>query len=63
MDFLDLYRNLTFCYINGPHSKFVQIDMVLTFNFRQGLPRKCLYNVMSLENHPIVGAAPTLGGL
>ena len=63
MDFLDLYRNLRFDYINGPHSKFVQIDIVLTFNFRQGLPRKCLYT--SLGNHPRIGAlrAPTLGGL
>ena len=63
MDVLDLYRNLRFDYINGPHSKFVQIDMVLTFNFCQELPRKCLY--ISLENHPRVGAlrAPTLGGL
>ena len=61
MDFLDLYRNLICYYINGPHSKFVQIDMVLTFNFRQGLPRKYLY--ISPYNPPTVGAqsVPTLG--
>ena len=42
--------------MNGLRDLFVQIDMVLTFHFRQGLPRKCLY--ISLENHPRVGAAP-----
>ena len=30
-------------YINGLRDLFVQIDMVLTFRFRQGLPRKCLF--------------------
>ena len=45
-----------FYYINGLRDLFAQIDMVLTFHFRQGLPRKCLY--ISLENHPRVGAAP-----
>ena len=34
---------------------FVQIDMVLTFHFRQGLPRKCLS--ISQKNHPRVGTA------
>ena len=63
VDFLDLDRNLIFYFIDGPHSTFVQLDVVLTFHFCQGLPRKCLY--ISLENHPRVGAlrAPTLGGL
>ena len=32
-----------FYYKNGLQDLFVQIDMVLTFHFRQGLPRKCLY--------------------
>ena len=53
--------NSRFYYINGLRDLFVQIDMVLTFHFRQGLPRKCLY--ISPENHPRVGAlrAPNSG--
>ena len=48
-------------YINGLRDLSVQIDMVLTFHFRQGLPRKCLY--VSQENHPRLGAlrAPNSG--
>ena len=38
MDFIEFLRNLKFDYANGPHSKFFQIDMVLIFNFHQGLP-------------------------
>ena len=41
-----------FYYINGLRDLFVQIDMVLIFHFRPGIPRKCLYN--SPENHPRV---------
>ena len=41
-----------FYYINGLRDLFVQIDMVLTFHFRPGIPRKCLYK--SPENHPRV---------
>ena len=48
-------------YKNGLRDLFVQIDVVLTFSFGQGLPRKCL--CISPENHPRVGAlrAPNSG--
>ena len=45
-NFLDFHGFLIksiFNYINGPHTKFIQIDMVLTFIFRQGLPGICIW--------------------
>ena len=50
-----------FHYINGLRDLFVQIDMVLTFHFRQGLPR--IFLCIGLENYPRVGAlrTPTSG--
>ena len=50
MSFARFPWKLQFLYINGPRNLFVQIDMVLTFNFRQGLPRKCLYKAPRI--HP-----------
>ena len=41
-----------FYYINGLQDLLGQIDMVLTFHFRPGIPRKCIYK--SPENHPRV---------
>ena len=38
-----IIKKSRFYYINGLRDLFAQIDMVLTFHFRQGLPRKCLY--------------------
>ena len=54
MDFSEFIQNSYILLHKRTHSQFVQIDMVLTLNFRQGLPRNVLIKAWKII--PRVGA-------